>query len=406
MNIKEQARRIFERSDPYAWGRDKKYTNRKKDVLSGRPWVKVLTPEIVEESLKNGRNLFVTNKDGLDEAFITIDIDPDLDGFSEYTCQHACRMMAKSLCETYPGSVEEPSTNGVGRHVRLRLKTEGWDATKIQERLRHLEAHLDMIKFLHQPGIKQVEVKQTVSSHRPGEKWGFLCRVPGVLPDLRGKAQLTVSRIQEVKELPAKRSGSGFEKLFALPKWDYKKAQADYKDASYYLMTYRKEVTGRRRVYALDFQIALIALSVIAQNANEDKQLPTELVKYVWGKVASKLGVEGVERAFDYNRWACIRNTLSDCQFINWTDNRYWFSEQEDEVGKAMQWELRPEFVYNPSMAASNDMDKKEKCVLGNNLLRPLPDDYVGLRPLLYLRGRINAYDLAEGERLVEEMFS
>ena len=56
------AERILERSDPYAWGRDKKYVNRKRDVEANRPWIKKLSISIIDEALANGRNLFVTNK--------------------------------------------------------------------------------------------------------------------------------------------------------------------------------------------------------------------------------------------------------------------------------------------------------------------------------------------------------
>jgi hypothetical protein len=56
---------------------------------------------------------------------------------------------------------------------------------------------------------------------------------------MRGKAQLTISRIQELKELPVKTGGSGFETIFKLPDWDYKKAQDHFKNASLCLMAYR-----------------------------------------------------------------------------------------------------------------------------------------------------------------------
>jgi hypothetical protein len=56
-------------------------------------------------------------------------------------------------------------------------------------------------------------------------------------------------------------------------------------------MAYWKEVTGGRRLLALDFQLALLCLSVIAQNPNADKQLPTELIKVVWQKLADKLKI-------------------------------------------------------------------------------------------------------------------
>ena len=78
-----------------------------------------------------------------------------------HVCALACEMAAKSLCRTYPGAVHEPSSRGIGRNVILRLATEGWSATEINERLRHLEAELDSYKMLWGPGVKQIEVKRT-----------------------------------------------------------------------------------------------------------------------------------------------------------------------------------------------------------------------------------------------------
>jgi hypothetical protein len=97
---------------------------------------------------------------------------------------------------------------------------------------------------------------------------------------------------------------------------------------------------------------------------------------------------------------------MSDRQMLKWYDNRYWFSEMEGEYGKAMQWELRPELVYNPSSSPSSEGNQEGMCVLDENILSDVPPDYVGLRPRLDVRGRICDYDLSEGERLVEEMFS
>jgi hypothetical protein len=403
-SIKEQARRIFELSDLYAYGRDKHHKYCKDTVqshLNPHPLCRSkqvwpLTIKMVEDSLKNGRNLYLTNKEGLKEILICVDIDADTDKFKDHVCAFACEHGAKSLCQTYPGAVHEPSTRGIGQNVWMRLDTEGWSAQDINERLRHLEAWLNLtIPILHGPGIKRVEIKRTVTSHAKDGKWGALARVPGVLPDFRDHAQLKISRIQIQKELPAKTGGSGFKEAFQMPSWDYKKAQAYFKDLSYYCMAYHHEATGGRKLFALDFQIALIALSVIAQKPNEDHQLPTELVKWVWQRVARKLGVE---RAFDVNRWKAIRNTLSDCQMLKWINNKYWFSKIPGQTGKAMQWHLLPEFTYTPTTI-------NEESVICNKLL-PVKEGYTGPRPLLWLNGRSSDYDLVGAMQKVDAVFA
>jgi hypothetical protein len=223
---------------------------------------------------------------------------------------------------------------------------------------------------------------------------------------MKGKPQLRISQIQEVKELPVKKSGSGMREgpQFTLPKWDYHAAVAHYKDASYYLMTYKHTPTGNKRLLALDFQIALITLAVIKLNPNNDNQLPTELVRYVWNKVANKLEARGHQhRGFDCNRWAAIRNTMSDCQFLNWFDNRYWFSEQDDEVGQAMKWELKAQYCYNPE-STSTQQQKEEHTHIDKHSLKAIVVE-IGLRPELYLKGRYDPYDWAMAEAKMAEIF-
>jgi hypothetical protein len=118
MSIKDQARRIFEMSDEWAWVHDKQHKYRKDTVqqhldphpLCRRKKIWPLTIKLVEDALKNGRNLYLTNKEGVKEILICADIDADTEHFSEYSCELACRMAAQSLCGQYPGAVHEPST--------------------------------------------------------------------------------------------------------------------------------------------------------------------------------------------------------------------------------------------------------------------------------------------------------
>jgi hypothetical protein len=394
--MKTLAERIFEKADLYAWGKDKSHINNKRHVAAKKPWVKVLTLDIVEDSLANGRNLFITNKDHLKEIFVTGDIDP-----AEKTerCKAGCLEAARYLCMLHPGAVYEPSTNGYGYHVRMRLDTESWAAPDIQERLRHLECRWNAYKCLFY-GIKQIEVKQTVTSHQEGEKWGLLCRIPGVLPDEKGPPQLKISQIQKVEKIKVKKSGSGRRDLSLDENLDLKRSMDSFKSSSYYLMSFHQAPTGGKKLVTLDFQLALTCLSIIAIKPNEDGQLPGEMVRVAWEQVVGKLGIN---RNFDVQRWAAIRNTLSNCQFLEWIDNRYFFSEDKDKDGKAMKWSLKEKFVYK--FCTDDNTVTNISCHIDNNWLsQNIVEE--GLKPILDFRIRYDAYDYASAEQKLELMFT
>jgi hypothetical protein len=119
---------------------------------------------------------------------------------------------------------------------------------------------------------------------------------------------------------------------------------AEYKSLSYYCMAVRQaDPAGRRKVTALDFQIAFLVLSACRLKPNANGQLPGNRIKAIW----TYLFENGfVTRGFDGSRWKVIRDTMEDCGFLNMVENTYYFN-LDGVKGKAMEWSLKGEYAHD-----------------------------------------------------------
>ena len=81
----------------------------------------------------------------------------------------------------------------------------------------------------------------------------------------------------------------------------------------------------------LDFIYAFLVLDFCARHPDGEDRLPHNRIKSIWGWLYEH---GYISRAFDNSRWAAIRDTLADCQFLDEIDKRYWFFTQGDKQGK------------------------------------------------------------------------
>jgi hypothetical protein len=163
---------------------------------------------------------------------------------------------------------------------------------------------------------------------------------------------------------------------------------AEYKSLSYYCMAMRQaNPAGRRKVTALDFQIAFLVLSACRLKPNANGQLPGNRIKAIW----TYLFENGfVTRGFDGSRWKVIRDTMEDCGFLNMVDNTYYFN-LDGVKGKAMEWSLKGEYAH--------DFERHTHIYCGT-----LPE-YVECRsrPLLVFRPR---FDFEAADEALEALFA
>ena len=163
---------------------------------------------------------------------------------------------------------------------------------------------------------------------------------------------------------------------------------AEYKNLSYYCMAMRKDdPAGRRKITALDFQIAFVVLSACNLKPNDNGQLPSNRIKVIW----TYLFENGfVPRAFDGSRWKVIRDTMEDCGLLDMVDNTYYFCKDGSSKGKAMEWSLKSEYSF--------DFQQQLSIYCGTL------SEYVAYRsrPLLVFAP---AFDLVEASKAIDTLF-
>jgi hypothetical protein len=97
------------------------------------------------------------------------------------------------------------------------------------------------------------------------------------------------------------------------------------------------------KLVPLDFAYAFVVLSLARKHRKEKfgEQMPTNFVQAIWNHLY-QTGL--FTRGFDASRWKAIRNTLADCGFLFFVDNRYWFDKNGEKRGKSMEWRLLDEY--------------------------------------------------------------
>jgi hypothetical protein len=159
------------------------------------------------------------------------------------------------------------------------------------------------------------------------------------------KAQTTIAHCRELRGKPAAKviraseSVSLFteEEVAVLPK-----VIKSLKNRAYYC--YAMHHAPRKKgvkLTPLDFVYAFIVLDFCARHADKEDRLPHNRIEFIWGWMYEH---GHFTRAFDNSRWAAIRDTLVDCQFLDEIDKRYWFNAQGNKQGKPMQFRLKAQY--------------------------------------------------------------
>jgi len=119
------------------------------------------------------------------------------------------------------------------------------------------------------------------------------------------------------------------------------------RNTAYYCMTYRQQPKQRDvKLTYKDFCQFLIVQSIIYQNQhgmNHERENPTECAKAIWERLR-QLMPEEFNRAWNYSRYAAMRNTIADRDMTVLISEEYYFFE-DGTPGKAMQWHIKEEFL-------------------------------------------------------------
>jgi hypothetical protein len=193
-----------------------------------------------------------------------------------------------------------------------------WNYTKLRE--------FENVRPVSLRWMRQMTVKlRDATDHAKTEETIAHCRT------LAGKPEKKAIRVAESVSLFSE------EEIAALPK-----VMKSLKNRAFYCyaMHHAPRKKGVKLTH-LDFIYAFVVLDFCARHPDTEDRLPHNRIEAIWGWLYEH---GHFSRAFDNSRWAAIRDTLADCQFLEVIDKRYWFHAQGDKQGKPMQFRLKAQY--------------------------------------------------------------
>ncbi len=273
---------------------------------------------------------------------------------------------AQHLAEKFfPGLYFEVSTNGKGVHGYAILEKKNGQIELVNSLLLKLGHALDEYLMLHPFHVEMVEIKglsPVVTSHNgrfTGYKSGTLAKFPRAkdrFEELKATTRLSVDDLIDladrikgeccsaeiptvvVEEKKAKRIAAGSIRgthidASVLPKY--------VAFAEELLGHQPLRTSGRSVVTAEDLGIFFILLKFFSLNMNSDGSLPTARFRALWDAMFKK---GDIDRAFDFKRFAVMRNYLSSMGLLDWQDERYVYSGG-NQKGQAAKWRASEELL-------------------------------------------------------------
>jgi hypothetical protein len=133
--------------------------------------------------------------------------------------------------------------------------------------------------------------------------------------------------------------------------------------------------SSRAVVVAEDVQMTLAILRACTLHMNVDGSMPLMRIKSLWDKMFE---AEDTTRAFNFHRFAAIRNMLTDLGLLEWEDGTYQF-------GKACKWRAGEELMgmIEEALSSNTTIPSPSSILLCNVVAeaqRNRPDQ-IGLRP-------------------------
>jgi hypothetical protein len=150
-----------------------------------------------------------------------------------------------------------------------------------------------------------------------------------------------------------------------------------------------------------DVYMAWVVFDFIARHPNKDNKEPGTRAEAIWTYLHDQDPV-AFPRAWDNSRWAALRNTLADCQFLLEVDSTYWFHiGKTGKMGKPMQWYLKEAYCIDWQAVMLNPEEEGKTSI--REVFPPfVPENW---RPTFLLPGKV-AYHKWTEEKLTEFLLS
>lgn len=146
----------------------------------------------------------------------------------------------------------------------------------------------------------------------------------------------------------------------------------DYKTYANHCYAFH-EKPKRNKIVVKDFAYGLVVLSICARHQNKDGSTPNARIRSIW----HWLYTEGYfDRDFNESRWAAIRNTLTDLNYLDIIDLSYYHFNGV-EKGKAMKWNLKEQYCCSFESNKEEDEVRESIFEVASKPLPPVVHDYV-----------------------------
>ncbi len=300
--------------------------------------VRKLTLTAIIRHLVNDDTAYFTGNTLGDETLLCVDIDCHASGTLEGAIQ-----FASYLKENYfPNLFIETSTHGNGAHGFLVVDRKLWSDAEYKAVLVEVEKWLRRVLRQTTFDVEDVELKgmpMTVQwGARRGEvrgvTFGSLAKMPRDWTRFEEWQSTTRMTAHELRALPERfvvpepelqlgpetdektpvRKGSVLGKL--VDPDEIRKLEPLAKE----LLERGEPVVGsasRARVVAEDVQVALAIVRAFTLHPNPDGSIPVMRAKAIWDRMHE---AGETTRAFNFHRFAAIRNMLTDMELLEWED--------------------------------------------------------------------------------------
>ena len=152
---------------------------------------------------------------------------------------------------------------------------------------------------------------------------------------------------------------------------------------------------GRTVVTALDLAVFLLELKFFTLNMNIDGSMPTERFKVLWEKMIER---GDIDRAWDYKRFAAMRNYVSSLGWLEWEDERYYLGPQ-GKKGKAAKWRATEELM---GMLTAIEREEKEETSLTGTPTEEEATTSIDLSKLIQNRSFIRPIQVIELQKWID----
>ena len=330
------------------------------------------------------------------ETLLCVDIDCHASGTLK-----GAKQFAQFLKENYfPNLYIETSTHGNGAHGFVVVDRSFWSDAQYKAVLVALEKWLKRVLRSTTFDVEDVELKGTPMTVQWGSRrrearsvtYGSLAKMPRDWQRFGEWQATTCMTAHELRELPERfpvaepeaehREESPAPKVAkgsVLGKLVDPEVVRKLEPLARDLLDLQKPEVGsasRAVVVAEDVQMTLAVIRAFTLHPNPDGSIPVMRAKAIWDRMHE---AGDTSRAFNFHRFAAIRNMLTDLGLLEWEDSTYRF-------GRACRWKAseelmeRMESVLSGSDTTTPFAPSTVVCNMVAEAQRKRPEQ-VGLRP-------------------------